>query len=78
MANNPQLSLQRLLVDEVGMEQAKRVVQEWKALGIDMGNGNTIHRLAEHNEILLSMISLSNFGITTKILKILETINQEQ
>ena len=77
MAKNPQVSLQRLLVDEVGLEQAKRVVQDWKSLGIDMGNGNIIHKLAEHNEILLSMISLSNFGITTKIIKILETINKE-
>ncbi len=77
MANNPQQSIQKLLVDEVGLSQAKRMVQEYRELGIDMSNGSVIHVLAERNDLLLSMISLSNFGIIAKVLYLKKEIHGE-
>ena len=79
---NPQQSLQKFLLAPIPhgagltIEQAKRMVMEWKELGVDLSNGNTIHQLVANNEILLTMASLSNFGITSKITHITKTLGK--
>ena len=82
MANNPQQSIQKFLLaplpDGLGLtiEQAKTMVYEWKEFGVDMSNGNTIHKLVEHNEVLLTMATYSNFGMLRKILEVKNTLQE--
>ncbi len=80
--NNPQRSLQQFLLaptpNGLGLtiEQAKRMVYEWKEFGIDMSKGDVIHKLVEHNEVLLTMATYSNFGMLRKILEVKNTLQE--
>lgn len=67
---SPRKKIQELIVKEIGIEGRRRLVEDCKALGIDLGDGRTIQKLADKNEILFTLISWGNFGILSKITKI--------
>jgi len=65
---SPQQQVQEYLIATIGVEAAKRMVIEWKQLGVDMKDGNVIRQLSEHPELMETMGMLSNLGFLAKIL----------
>ena len=67
-------ALENLLINEFkDVHHVKSFVKEWREFEVDVGDVRVIDKLLENNEVLLSMISLYNFGITKKILNIKTT-----
>lgn len=69
------VALEKLLLNELkSPDHVRGFVKEWRALGIDVSNVNVIDKLVEHNEVLLTMLSYYNFGMTSKLVEINKTI----
>lgn len=65
------VALEKLLLNELkSKDHVIGFVKEWRALGIDVSNVNVIDKLVEHNEVLLTMLSYYNFGMTSKFVEI--------
>lgn len=68
-------ALEKLLLNELkSPDHVRGFVKEWRALGIDVGNINVIDKLVERNDVLLTMLSYYNFGVTSKMIEINEII----
>ncbi len=75
--NSPKANLQNFLIKELGsIEAAKRFVEEYKEIGIDVGNGDTIRFLSENNELLFTMVTYQQMGILHKMLELINKLKR--
>jgi len=71
-------ALERLLLDELkSKEHVIGFVKEWKALDVNVGDIYVIDKLLEHNDVLFTMISYYNFGVTSKFVEIVNKIKEK-
>ena len=68
-------ALEAFLIQELKEAyHVKSFVKEWRELGIDVGDVRVIDKLLIQNELLVSMISLYNWGLINKVLELKQTL----